>query len=125
MEGKNGNGGDVQQPASEVQPAGGNGGAAPPAARENNTLGIISMIVGILGILTVCCGYLSIFLGIVALILGIIAKGKNQRFAMAGIILGAVALVLAIIFLVALSVGLQQLEYLPDFLEDLILEYSY
>lgn len=69
--------------------------------KENNTLGIVSLVTGIIGlILSPCCGFISIPLGIAALVCGFMAKGQNQRFALAGLILGAITLVVAIIMII-------------------------
>lgn len=62
--------------------------------KTNNTLGIVSLVIGILGVLFVCCPYGGIILGIAALICGILARQQQQQFALAGIILGAVAILL-------------------------------
>ena len=68
---------------------------------QNNTLGIISLVVGIVGVLLfVCCSYISVVLGIVALICGILGYQQKQQYALAGIILGAISIVLGIIFII-------------------------
>jgi membrane-bound ClpP family serine protease len=67
-----------------------------PAAKQNNTLGIIGLVTGILALLFFCCPILGVILAVVALVCGIIAKGQNQKFALAGIIMGIIALLLSI-----------------------------
>ena len=71
----------------------------PPAAGQNKTLAIISLVCGILG-LTVCCG--SFIVSLVGLILGFMAKGKansdpahygGSGLALGGIITGALGLI--------------------------------
>ncbi len=65
----------------------------------SDTLGIASLICGILGVLLfLCCSYLSVILGIAALICGILAGQQQQKYATAGIILGALSIVLGVIF---------------------------
>lgn len=79
----------------------------PPAAGQNKTLAIISLVCGILG-LTVCCG--SFIVSIVALVLGFMARGKANQLpaqyggaglAMGGIITGALGLLGSLIAVVA------------------------
>ncbi len=93
-----------QQAAPPYQPA------AP--AKTNNVLAIVSLIVGIVGLLSSCCvlasNYISIcsgLLGVVAIILGAIGvnqinkSGETQTgkgLAIAGIILGALSILLPI-----------------------------
>lgn len=67
-----------------------------PAPKQNNTLGIIGLVTGIMALLFFCCPILGVILGAVALVCGIIAKGQNQKFALAGIIMGIIALLLSI-----------------------------
>ena len=72
---------------------------APPAAGQNKTLAIVSLISGIAG-LTICCGwFLPSLLGVV---LGFMAKGKASQnpseyggagLALGGIITGAIGIV--------------------------------
>ena len=65
----------------------------------NNTLGTISLVSGILGVLFFfCCPYMSVILGIAALVCGILGYQQQQKYALAGIILGAIATVLGVIF---------------------------
>ncbi len=65
----------------------------------NNTLGTVALVCGILGVLFFfCCPYLSVVLGLVALICGILANQQQQKYALAGIILGIASLALGIIF---------------------------
>src|SRR5215467_15976459 len=80
------------------QPGGTNMSSMPPAAGQNKTLAIISLVCGILG-LTLCCGwFLPSLLG---LVLGFMAKSKAGQLpaqyggaglAMGGIITGALGL---------------------------------
>jgi hypothetical protein len=66
-----------------------------------NGLGIASLVVAIVGLLTVFGG---ILLGIVAVILGVLGRGRAKRgeatnggVAMAGIVLGALSIVVSIV----------------------------
>ncbi|CAN5603975.1 hypothetical protein BH20ACI4_BH20ACI4_31620 [soil metagenome] len=80
-------------------------GQTPPpagAAGENKTLAMISLVLGILSI--PCCGF--IIFGIGAVVTGFMAKGKvdsnpkeygGRTFALAGIIMGAITILIGII----------------------------
>lgn len=105
---------DPQQPPQNPyeQPAHGGAGAMGQPQGQNNTLGLIAMILGIIAIpLGLCCGLFGSPFGIAAIVLGFLGKKKadegqasNRGQAMAGIICGAVGIVLGII-----SVALNQL----------------
>lgn len=67
---------------------------------EPKTLSIVSLVLGIVGLVVSCCCCIGVPFDIAAIVVGIIAKKKNcggQGMALAGIILGAVALVIYII----------------------------
>jgi uncharacterized membrane protein len=82
----------------------------PPAGgQQNNTFGLVSMILGIVAIPLVCCFWLGVPLGIGAGVLGFLGKQKadqglanNRGQALAGLICGGVAVVLGILLLLAL-----------------------
>jgi len=83
-----------------------------PPAQQQNTLGLVSMILGIVAIPTICCFYLGIPLGIAAAVMGFLGKQKaeqglanNRGQAMAGLICGAVAVGLGIIFIILYIIG--------------------
>lgn len=95
-------------------------GGAPAAAKSNDTVGIIGLIAGIVALLMACCPPLGIVLGITALVCGFVAKSKGQRFAVAGIVLGILAVLAAILFLV---VGSAMSMYLPDFMNEIMYEF--
>ncbi|MFF8833591.1 DUF4190 domain-containing protein [Streptomyces sp. NPDC015131] len=66
----------------------------------SNGLGIAALVLGILGVVLFCLWGLGIVLGVLALIFGIIGRGKARRgeadnhgMALAGIILGSIAIV--------------------------------
>jgi len=73
------------------------GGPSGPT-QQSNALGVTALVTGIIGAVTAfCCPYLGIPLGIVAVICGFIGKGKYQKYAVAGIVLGFVSIGLGII----------------------------
>ncbi|MFV2087147.1 DUF4190 domain-containing protein [Micromonospora sp. LOL_021] len=92
----------AQQPVpGQPYPAGGYG---MPGQQKNNHLGLIGMIVGITSlVLAVCCPLLGIPAGIAGAVLGFLGKNKvdqgladNRGQAMAGLICGAIGVVLGI-----------------------------
>lgn len=87
------------------------------APEEKPVLAMVSMITGIASlVLTCCCGIFGLPLSITALVTGIICKVNNkpeQGKALAGIICGAVSIVIFIITLVvntSLQTALQNLQ---------------
>ncbi|MGB9227671.1 DUF4190 domain-containing protein [Mycobacterium sp.] len=83
---------------------------APGAPR--NGLGVASLVVGIVALLVSWTIFGGVALGVVAVILGAFARGRFRRgqatnggVAIAGIVLGTVAAVAPIIFLVVLGLG--------------------
>jgi hypothetical protein len=102
--------GDYAPPPVSGQPYGGGGGYGAPAAPQNNTLGLIALIVGILSIvpLALCCPLLGVPAGIAAIVLGIQGQKKadqglasNRGQARAGFITGIVGVVLSIVNFIA------------------------
>ena len=66
--------------------------------KKDNTLGIVSLASGIAGVLLAfCCPYIDIVLGITAVVCGFLAYNKKQDYAVAGIVLGALAIIIGII----------------------------
>jgi hypothetical protein len=101
--------GDYTPPPTSGQPYGAGGGYGAPAA-QNNTLGLIALIVGILSIvpLAVCCPLLGVPAGIAAVVLGIQGQKKadqgqatNRGQAKAGFITGIVGVVLSVLNFIA------------------------
>ena len=100
-----------QDPYAQQQPYGAaptypNAGY-PQQSGQNNTLGLVSMILGIASIPLVCCLYLGIPVGIAGIITGYLAKQKvaqgqanNAGQAKAGLICGAVGVGLGIVVLI-------------------------
>lgn len=85
-------------------------GSAAPAAGQNQTLAIVSLVVGILSLF--CCAWF--IPGIVAIILGFVARGKANSdpanyggagLALGGIICGALSLLLGIIVAILYFLG--------------------
>jgi hypothetical protein len=84
----------------------------PQTLGQQNTLGLVSMILGIAAIPLLCCLYLGIPVGIAALVTGFLGRQKatqgqasNPGQAMTGMICGAVAVVLGLLLLVLSIVG--------------------
>lgn len=104
---------DPQQPPQNPyeQPAHGGAGAMGQPQGQNNTLGLVSMILGIASIPLVCCFYLGLPVGIAALVTGYLGKQKadqglatNRGQAMAGLICGGIAVALEILLIVLVVV---------------------
>jgi hypothetical protein len=100
-----------QDPYAQQQPYGsaptypGAGYPQPPG--QQNTLGLVSMILGIASIPLVCCLYLGLPVGIAAIITGRLGRQKaaqglasNDGQAKAGLICGAVGAGLALLLLI-------------------------
>jgi hypothetical protein len=85
------------------------GSPAPtPGGQQNNTFGLLALILGIVSIPLVCCLYLGVPVGIAAVVLGFLGKQKadqglanNRGMAIAGMICGAAAVVFAVLSLIA------------------------
>jgi len=91
-------------------PPGGGYGAPPPGyggaqPQSNSVMAIISLVTGILGV--VCCG--SFVFAIAALILGFLARKeinqsgglkKGSGMATAGIVLGAIGLIISVVWII-------------------------
>ncbi|MER7331369.1 MULTISPECIES: DUF4190 domain-containing protein [unclassified Micromonospora] len=96
-------------PPPPMYPNAGFAGKGP--GQQQNTLGLVSMILGIASIPLVCC-YLGIPLGIAAVVTGWMGKQKaaqgladNQGQALAGLICGAIGAVLGLLQIVLLIFG--------------------
>jgi hypothetical protein len=79
----------------------------PQPQGQQNTLGLVSMILGIASIPLVCCLYLGVPLGIAAIVTGYLGRQKaaqglasNDGQAKAGLICGAVAVGLAVLVVI-------------------------
>ena len=78
------------------------------AATGSSGMSIGSLVCGILSLLGSCwCCGLSLIVAIVAIVLGIIGKKKGGRgMAIAGIITGAIALVISVIYVILVIIGM-------------------
>jgi hypothetical protein len=100
--------GEYTPPTTSGQPYGAGGGYGAPTA-QNNTFGLIALILGIVSLpLALCCGLFSLPFGIAAIVLGVLGQKKadqgqasNRGQARAGLITGAVAVVLAVLSFIA------------------------
>lgn len=117
------------QPATAYsQPYGGYG--QPGAPTKTNGLGIAALVVGVLSLL-VCwipfVGFVSVLGGIVAVVLGILGMRKakdgqtgGRGMSLAGLITGAVSLLVAVVINVFVIIGLNSLDSsLDDSLQEL------
>jgi hypothetical protein len=75
---------------------------------QQNTLGLVSMILGIVSIPAICCAFLGILAGAAAVVLGVLGMRKaaagqatNRGQALAGVICGSIGLVISVISLIA------------------------
>jgi hypothetical protein len=92
---------------------------APPAPSGTNTMAVWAMVTGIFALL--CCQ----FLGPVSIVLGAVALTRLKKnpqqtgsgFAVAGIVLGALAILVTVIFLGAMIVSPQLMQNLPNLLQ--------
>lgn len=96
-------------------------GPAPAAGSGSNPMAIVALVLGILSILTACFWFVAGPLGIAAIVLGFLGRGKAKRgearqggLGMAGIITGAIGLVLTIVLTVAGISLLNQVEDCTD-----------
>ncbi len=72
---------------------------------KNSSLGLASLITGATSLLsTSCCAPLGFLLAITAIILGIIARSEGQDYAMVGIILGIIGILIPL-FLITFFAG--------------------
>ncbi|NCT91027.1 DUF4190 domain-containing protein [Cellulomonas sp. APG4] len=117
----------AQPGAAYAQPYGGYG---QPAPSKTNGLGIAALIVGILSLL-ICyipfVGFVSVLGGIIAVVLGILGMRKakdgqtgGRGMSLAGLITGAIALLVAVVINVFVIIGLNSLDSsLDDSLQEL------
>lgn len=88
--------------------------------KSSKTLGIVSMVFGILSLVCCCSGCVGMLMSAAAVICGIIhlaKKGSGKGFGIAGIITGALGLILSAVMLVVLV-------FMPDF-NDWDFDYDY
>jgi hypothetical protein len=102
-----------QPPAYPPPPPGAPGGyGPPPGPQKKSPLAIVSLVTGIIAVIP-CCWSLPVF-AIAALVTGLIGKKQidqsqgqipGRGMALAGIILGAVALVIAVVYWILFAAG--------------------
>ena len=79
----------------------------PAPAAPGKGMAIAAMVLGIVGVVFVTTIFISLICGIVGLVLGIVARKKNpaaKGMAIAGIVTGAVAVGLSLLFLILFGV---------------------
>lgn len=88
-------------------------GSAPASGSGSNPLAIVALVTGILAILTACFWFVAGPLGIAAVVTGVLGGNKAKRgeagqggLAKAGLITGAVGLVLTIVLTILAFVGI-------------------
>lgn len=91
----------------------------PAPSTQNNTLGLVSLILGIVSIPLACCFFLGLPLGLGAAVLGYLGKQKaeqgqasNRGQALAGLICGVVGAGIAVL-LIILNVVFRTMDILP------------
>ncbi len=68
---------------------------------DNHTLGIVALVTGILAlVLSFCCPYIDIVLAIVAIVCGVLGYREGQNYSLAGIILGAAAILISVLMMI-------------------------
>ncbi|MFE9634440.1 DUF4190 domain-containing protein [Streptomyces sp. NPDC006463] len=99
--------GDAGYPGYPGYP--GNAGYPLYAAPKNNGFGVTALVLGIISVVGCITSFLAIALGIGAVVFGALGKGKATRgeadnggMALAGIILGAIGIVLGALMLLAM-----------------------
>lgn len=82
------------------------GGSPPHAVAPKNGLGIASLVLAVIGLVGVATVFAPITLGVVAVVIGVIAHRRAKRgiannggVAIAGIVLGALAMVVGVAFI--------------------------
>ncbi|MCY0930569.1 DUF4190 domain-containing protein [Streptomyces sp. H27-H1] len=105
----------------------GNGGY-PPHAPKSNGFGVTALVLGIIAV--VSC-YLGLLFGVPAVIFGVLARGKakrgeadNEGMALAGIITGAVGIVISCLFIAIAIVAVMADDGGSDYDTDSDYEYS-
>lgn len=93
-------------------------GMPPPFQQPRNGLGVAALVLGIVGLLfafTPITFWLGAILGILGLVFGIVGMGRaskgeatNKGVAIAGLILGAIAIVVSIVWLIVVVVFVDQ-----------------
>ena len=88
-------------------------GAPAPGAQKNSGKAVASLVTGLDGLLTICCGFFAI-VSIVAVVLGFLARKdiaasngqlKGEGMATAGIVTGALGIILLVVSIVLVVTG--------------------
>ena len=67
-------------------------------APQTETLGIISLIIGVFGLLfSFCCTFMAVLPGLIAAVCGVISNNNGQKYGLAGMILGFLTVIAAIV----------------------------
>jgi lysylphosphatidylglycerol synthetase-like protein (DUF2156 family) len=91
-----------------------------PPPKRTNSMAVASLVLGIVGfVLSCCCFWVSIVCSVLAIVFAIISRrsepnGRMSNMAVAGLIIGAVSLAMAIVVLVIFCVGGYNLSFNID-----------
>lgn len=78
-----------------------------PALKNKNIFAVIAMVLGIASFVFSCCFFLSIPCGIAAFVFGILGlKSERRAMAIAGIIIGAISVVISVIAAISIIVSI-------------------
>lgn len=93
-------------------------GYVPPAPGPRNGLGIAALVLGVVGMLAAWSVFGGLVFGVTAAVLGFLAyrrvknhQADNMAVAVAGIVLGTLAIVLSVVFIVIWNGFLDQVGY--------------
>ena len=93
----------------------------PPAGQRRNGLGVAALVLGVLAVLTCFTVVIGFVLGLLAIVFGVIGRGRarrgeadNRGVATAGLVLGAIGLVLSIGFGVAVGSLIGKIANTPE-----------
>ncbi|MER6315916.1 DUF4190 domain-containing protein [Streptomyces sp. NPDC001581] len=99
----------------------GHGSYAPYGPQPSNGFGIAALVLGIISVLGCFLSFAGVAIGIAAVVFGALGKGKANRgeadnggMALAGIILGAVGILLGVLILLAAFASLMDLGPIDD-----------
>ncbi len=110
---------------------GGGSSSNTPKNNGSSGLGIVSLVFGILSLVCCCSGCVGSLLSVVAIICGIIQlvkKSGSKGFGIAGIITGALGLILSIVMFIVMIVSYDDIEndfYYDDYDYDYNEDYDY
>ncbi len=99
---------------------------APMQPKKTNGFAVASLACGIAAIPMFCCIWIPILLGVLAIVFGILSRRRDDRMpgiALAGIICGAIGLILAVLFLIGFYNG--SMDWLMDDYGDWMYEFDH